>query len=124
MPLTARALGLIGVLALGLSCARVDSRFDRSELDRPDAGLVIGEYPLAKNAVVVGTWTGDWRTAVDTEHMSLKDHCEAMMEAIAMAQAPATIAAQAEPKNEWLWHPLVDGCEGSAEQPGEPPPIH
>jgi endonuclease YncB( thermonuclease family) len=54
MPLTARALGLIGLLALGLSCARVDSRFDRSELDRPDAGLVIGEYPLAKNAVVDG----------------------------------------------------------------------
>lgn len=47
-------LPLIGLLALGLACARVDSRFDRSELDRADAGLVIGEYPLAKNAIVDG----------------------------------------------------------------------
>jgi endonuclease YncB( thermonuclease family) len=49
-----RALPLVGLLALGLACAGTDSRFDRSELDRADAGLVIGDYPLAKNAIVDG----------------------------------------------------------------------
>lgn len=43
------ALGL-----LGLGCANVDSRFDRSELDNAEAGIVLGEFPLAKNAIVDG----------------------------------------------------------------------
>jgi endonuclease YncB( thermonuclease family) len=44
------ALGLAGVLA----CANLETRFDRSELDNPEAGLVIGVYPLAKKAIVDG----------------------------------------------------------------------
>jgi endonuclease YncB( thermonuclease family) len=43
-------LGLAGVLA----CANLDARFDRSELDNPEAGLMLGIYPLAKNAIVDG----------------------------------------------------------------------
>ncbi|MFV8749368.1 thermonuclease family protein [Nannocystaceae bacterium ST9] len=51
----AMLLGLLGLLALAsIACARTESRFDRSELDRGDAGLVLGEYPLAKNAIVDG----------------------------------------------------------------------
>ncbi len=40
--------------SVGVACARGDTRFDRSELDRADAGLILGEYPLAKNAIVDG----------------------------------------------------------------------
>ncbi len=54
MSMTVRAIALLGLLALGLACARTESRFDRSELDRTDAGLVLGEFPLAKNAIVDG----------------------------------------------------------------------
>jgi endonuclease YncB( thermonuclease family) len=56
MPLSrpALALALLGLLAPALACSRSESRFDRSELERADAGLVLGEYPLAKNAVVDG----------------------------------------------------------------------
>jgi endonuclease YncB( thermonuclease family) len=47
-------LGLLGLAVLGPACAARDSRFDRSELDRDDAGLLVGEFPLAKNAIVDG----------------------------------------------------------------------
>ena len=45
------ALGLLGASS---ACAVSDSRFDRSELDRAEAGLILGEFPLAKNAIVDG----------------------------------------------------------------------
>lgn len=82
-------------------------------------------HPI-KNAVVVGTWDekGGWATAVDTQHASLAAHCMAITGAIGQAQQPSTVAHQNEPKNQWLWHPLIDGCKGSAEPPDEPPPIH
>jgi endonuclease YncB( thermonuclease family) len=43
-------LGLVGTLA----CANLDTRFDRAELDNPEAGLLVGEFPLAKNAIIDG----------------------------------------------------------------------
>lgn len=46
------ALGLS--LAGALACANLDNRFDRSELDKAEAGLVLGQFPLAKNAIVDG----------------------------------------------------------------------
>lgn len=36
------------------ACAGVDTRFDRSELEREDAGLVLGEFPLEQGAIVDG----------------------------------------------------------------------
>lgn len=43
------------VLALALlGCANANTRFDRSELDNPAAGIVLGDFPLAKNAIVDG----------------------------------------------------------------------
>lgn len=45
-------LGL--VLACSLACARSDLRFERSELDRADAGLVLGTFPLKENAIIDG----------------------------------------------------------------------
>jgi endonuclease YncB( thermonuclease family) len=57
MPLSARslalALSLAGLASLA-GCANSDSRFDRSSLDDPDAGVVLGEFPLAKNAIIDG----------------------------------------------------------------------
>lgn len=94
--------------------------FDGGHQDTHDGWNEI--HPI-KNAVVVGKWTGDWRTAVDSEHTSLKDHCERLTEAIGEADDPLTIVAQDEPKNDWHWHPLIDGCEGSTEPAGEPPDI-
>ena len=41
-------------LAGSLACANLDTRFDRSELDKAEAGLVLGQFPLAKNAIVDG----------------------------------------------------------------------
>lgn len=52
-----RAIGLVALLGLvagGLACSSLDARFDRSELEHEDAGLVLGEYPLVKNAIVDG----------------------------------------------------------------------
>lgn len=58
MPLSARAgaLVLLASLALaGPACANVDrTRFDRSELEREDAGIVLGEFPLKQDAIVDG----------------------------------------------------------------------
>jgi endonuclease YncB( thermonuclease family) len=60
MPVNLRALGarssaLAGLLlAISLACANPDLRFDRAELDRADAGLVLGMYPLKKNAIIDG----------------------------------------------------------------------
>jgi hypothetical protein len=73
-------------------------------------------HPI-KNAAIVGQWKGDWRTAVDTEHKTLQEHCEAMSGAIATAQDPLTKDQQTDPKNQWLWHPLIDGCQGSLDPP-------
>ncbi|PRQ09998.1 thermonuclease family protein [Enhygromyxa salina] len=44
---------LVTALSLG-ACSNLDTRFDRSELEREDAGLVLGEYPLKQNAIVDG----------------------------------------------------------------------
>lgn len=56
MSLSARVLS--GALALSLAslsaCAGDASRFDRSELERSDAGLVLGEFPLKQDAIVDG----------------------------------------------------------------------
>ena len=56
MPLSARLLS--AALVLGLSslsaCAGDESRFDRSELERGDAGLILGEFPLKQDAIVDG----------------------------------------------------------------------
>lgn len=41
-------------LAASLACANPGLRFDRTELDRTDAGLVLGVYPLKKNAIIDG----------------------------------------------------------------------
>lgn len=50
-----RASALAGlVLLVPLACANPDLRFDRAELDRSDAGLVLGVYPLKKNAIIDG----------------------------------------------------------------------
>lgn len=71
-------------------------------------------HPI-KNAIIVGTWTGDWRNAVDTRYNSLVDHCEALHGALGTAQGSLTVKAQEQPENQWVWHPLIDGCEGSVE---------
>ncbi|MFO7567093.1 MAG: thermonuclease family protein [Enhygromyxa sp.] len=50
-------LGLLLSLLLGLgslACSNADTRFDRSELDKDEAGIVLGDFPLAKNAIVDG----------------------------------------------------------------------
>ena len=47
-------LGLSCATISAAACANVDSRFDRSELDNTEAGIVLGEFPLAKNAIVDG----------------------------------------------------------------------
>ena len=47
------AVLLVTALSLG-ACTNLDTRFDRSELEREDAGLIIGEYPLKPNAIVDG----------------------------------------------------------------------
>lgn len=45
----------LAVLVVGtLACANTELRFDRTELDRADAGLVLGEYPLRPDAIVDG----------------------------------------------------------------------
>lgn len=41
-------------LAASLGCANAELRFDRSELERSDAGLVLGVYPLKKDAIIDG----------------------------------------------------------------------
>jgi endonuclease YncB( thermonuclease family) len=52
MPLRRLALAL-GFMA-ALACANVETRFDRTELDNVEAGLVLGDFPLAKNAIIDG----------------------------------------------------------------------
>jgi hypothetical protein len=75
-------------------------------------------HPI-KCATKVGRWNGDWATAVDTAHVSLRDQCDAITSALVQAQDPQTVAAQSDPRNQWLWHPLIDGCVGST---GDAPP--
>jgi endonuclease YncB( thermonuclease family) len=55
MPVSSRA-GMLASLTLvaSLACANRDLRFDRTELDRSDAGLVLGVYPLKRNAIIDG----------------------------------------------------------------------
>jgi endonuclease YncB( thermonuclease family) len=55
MPVSSRA-GMLASLTLvaSLACANLDLRFDRTELDRSDAGLVLGVYPLKRNAIIDG----------------------------------------------------------------------
>jgi hypothetical protein len=41
--------------------------------------------------------------------------------------AVATLIAQAQPENQWTYHPLIDGCRPADEPPpppGGPPPVH
>jgi endonuclease YncB( thermonuclease family) len=52
---SSRASCLAGlVMMTSLSCANAELRFDRAELDRSDAGLVLGVFPLKKNAIIDG----------------------------------------------------------------------
>jgi endonuclease YncB( thermonuclease family) len=44
---------LAGALVV-CACSNLDTRFDRSELEREDAGLIIGEYSLKQDAIVDG----------------------------------------------------------------------
>lgn len=54
-PSRSRALALWAVLlAANFGCAGAPSTFDRSELERESAGLVLGEFPLKQNAIVDG----------------------------------------------------------------------
>jgi endonuclease YncB( thermonuclease family) len=48
------ALTLAFALGLCTACANRDTRFDRTELEHAEAGLVLGEFPLSKNAIVDG----------------------------------------------------------------------
>jgi len=53
--LRALALGMLGMSTLGmLACANLQTGFDRQTLDDPEAGLVLGVFPLSKNAIVDG----------------------------------------------------------------------
>ncbi len=55
MSMSSRVALLAGFLLVGsLACASSDVRFDRSELDRADAGLVLGIYPLKQDAIIDG----------------------------------------------------------------------
>ena len=59
MPVNPSARPLAALLALifavvSPACAGIEDRFDRDELDRADAGLVLGEFPLKQNAIVDG----------------------------------------------------------------------
>lgn len=53
-----RAQALAGLVLLtsmaSLACANRELRFDRGELDRSDAGLVLGVYPLENDAIIDG----------------------------------------------------------------------
>jgi hypothetical protein len=92
--------------------------FDGGHQDTHDGWNEI--HPI-KNAIIVGKWTGDWATAVDTEHKSLAEHCEAVTEALGTAQDPLTRSEQSKPENNWQWHPLIDGCEPDGVAPS---PLH
>lgn len=87
-----------------------------------DEGHGWNELHPIKEAVKVGTWTGDWATSIDSKYASYEDVCARLHDAIGTAQQPATIAEQARPEHQWIWHPLIDGCENSASPPPPPPP--
>ena len=84
-------------------------------------------HPI-KHCQRIGKWEGSWEKAFDTirEHVPASTPVDAALyakfwcEAIASAGSPLTRDEQAKPQNQWVIHPLIDGCVPSE----EPPPIH
>ena len=68
-------------------------------------------HPI-KHCQRIGTFEGNW--ADYGGGASLRDsYCDA----IAQTSTPLTVANQQQPQNQWVIHPLVDGCD-----PGDSPP--
>ena len=60
----------------------------------------------------IGTWDGSWagtEFAPPNTKMAVDRWCNALER----AQDPATVAQQSQPQNQWVIHPIIDGCEGS-----------
>jgi hypothetical protein len=60
----------------------------------------------------IGTWNGFWagtEFAPPNTKMAVDRWCDA----IGRAQDPATVTQQSQPQNQWVIHPVIDGCEGS-----------
>jgi len=65
----------------------------------------------------IGTFNGSWAgTAFALPHTKAAvDH---WCSAIARAQDPLTVAEQEKPENQWIVHPLIDGCDGTSTNGG------
>ncbi len=72
-------------------------------------------HPI-KHCQETGTWNGGW----DIDGTGLtRDWCEA----IGKAQDPLTVAAQGQPANQWVIHPVIDGCDPGSDPPAGVPII-
>jgi hypothetical protein len=63
-------------------------------------------HPI-KEALKIGEWSGDWASFNARYQPKL---CDAYHDAIAVGRNTATLSAQARRENQWMVHPLIDGC--------------
>ena len=71
-------------------------------------------HPI-KHCQRIGTYSGNWVEYGDGTALR-KRWCDA----VGQATDPLTVGNQAQPQNQWVIHPVVDGCQPSG---GPPPPI-
>jgi hypothetical protein len=70
-------------------------------------------HPI-KHCQRIGTWGGNWAEVGDA-----KAWADGWCKILDRASDPATITAQAKPENQWVIHPLIDGCDpGPGPDPG------
>ena len=72
-------------------------------------------HPI-KHCQKIGTWERTWNESPVPDG-NPKRWCEA----IGAASDPLTVAAQDEPQNQWVIHPVIDGCDSGDDD--DPPPV-